>query len=70
VGSIVGPILGGMLIAAGLPIETLYLAGAVPFAIGAVAAIALGFVSRIHFGGRLLADADTASGDLPAPHTS
>jgi AAHS family 4-hydroxybenzoate transporter-like MFS transporter len=59
VGSIVGPVFGGMLIAASLSIENLYLVGAIPFAIGAAAAIALGFVSRTQFDGRLLADTES-----------
>jgi len=59
-----------MLIAANLPIETLYIIGAIPFAAGAVGAIALGFVSRTRFGGRLLADADTASGSALPVGTS
>jgi AAHS family 4-hydroxybenzoate transporter-like MFS transporter len=61
VGSIVGPLIGGLLVAADLPIRTLYLVGAIPFALGAVAAIGLGFVSHKQFGGRLLADADVHS---------
>jgi AAHS family 4-hydroxybenzoate transporter-like MFS transporter len=60
VGSIVGPLVGGILVSAKLPIQTLYLYGAIPFAVGAVGAIGLGLVSRRWFGGRLLADADTA----------
>jgi AAHS family 4-hydroxybenzoate transporter-like MFS transporter len=58
-GSIVGPILGGTLIAANLPIQTLYIVGAIPFAVGAAGALALGFVSRSLFDGRLLADTNT-----------
>jgi AAHS family 4-hydroxybenzoate transporter-like MFS transporter len=60
-GSILGPIVGGVLIAAKLPIETLYVIGAIPFAVGTIAALALGFVSRSQFGGRLLDDADVTS---------
>jgi len=59
VGSIVGPLVGGMLVSANLSIQTLYLYGAIPFAVGAIGAIGLGLVSRRRFGGRLLADADT-----------
>jgi len=67
VGSIVGPLVGGMLVSANLPIQTLYLYGAIPFAIGAIGAIGLGLVSKRRFGGRLLADADTVrSGPAPA----
>lgn len=61
-GSIVGPIFGGMLIAANLPVEKLYLIGAIPFAVGAVAALALEFVSRTHFAGKLLDDNEAISG--------
>ena len=66
VGSIVGPLVGGILVSANLPIQTLYLYGAVPFAVGAVGAIGLGLVSKRRFGGRLLADADAVHGG-PAP---
>jgi len=66
-GSILGPLIGGVLISANLPIPSLYLFGAVPFAVGAIGAIGLGLVSRKQFGGRLLADADIArSGSTPA----
>jgi len=57
-GSILGPLVGGVLISANLPLPSLYLFGAVPFAIGAIGAIGLGLVSKSQFGGRLLADAD------------
>lgn len=60
-GSILGPVLGGLLIAANLSIKSLYLVGAIPFAVGAIGAIALGVVSKRQFDGRILADADTAS---------
>jgi AAHS family 4-hydroxybenzoate transporter-like MFS transporter len=66
VGSIVGPLVGGILVSANLPIQTLYLYGALPFAVGALGAIGLGLVSKRRFGGRLLADADTVRGG-PAP---
>ena len=66
VGSIVGPLVGGILVSASLPIQTLYLYGAIPFAVGAVGAIGLGLVSKRRFGGRLLADADAVRGG-PAP---
>jgi len=65
-GSILGPLIGGVLISANLPIPSLYLFGAVPFAVGAIGAIGLGLVSKSQFGGRLLADADTVrSGSTP-----
>jgi AAHS family 4-hydroxybenzoate transporter-like MFS transporter len=41
VGSIVGPLLGGILIAARMPVDQLYLWSALPFVIGAVACFAL-----------------------------
>ena len=41
VGSIVGPLLGGVLIGAKMPIEQLYLWSAVPFVIGAIACFVL-----------------------------
>lgn len=41
IGSIIGPLLGGMLIAARMPVEQLYLWSAVPFVVGAVACFAL-----------------------------
>jgi AAHS family 4-hydroxybenzoate transporter-like MFS transporter len=62
-GSILGPLIGGILVSANLPIQTLYLYGAIPFAVGAVGAIGLGFVSRRQFGGRLLADPDSLRGE-------
>jgi AAHS family 4-hydroxybenzoate transporter-like MFS transporter len=62
-GSIAGPLIGGILVSANLPIQTLYLYGAIPFAVGAVGAIGLGFVSRRQFGGRLLADPDILRGE-------
>jgi AAHS family 4-hydroxybenzoate transporter-like MFS transporter len=66
-GSILGPLIGGVLISANLPIPSLYLFGAVPFAVGAIGAIGLGLVSKSQFGGRLLADADIVrSGSTPA----
>jgi AAHS family 4-hydroxybenzoate transporter-like MFS transporter len=65
-GSILGPLVGGALVAANLPIQSLYLYGAIPFAIGAIGTIGLGLVSTSQFGGKLLADADTARSE-PAP---
>ncbi|WP_017523835.1 MFS transporter [Pusillimonas noertemannii] len=46
VGSVLGPILGGMLIARKVPIDQLFLAAAVPFAVGSVAALILLAVYR------------------------
>jgi len=46
IGSIVGPILGGVLIATHLPVQLLYVLAAIPFAIGAVACFVL---ARLYF---------------------
>lgn len=65
-GSILGPLVGGALVAANLPIHSLYLYGAIPFAVGGIGAIGLGLISKKQFGGRLLADADVANRTAPA----
>lgn len=50
-GSILGPILGGALIAMQLPVETLFLAAAIPFVLGAVACVVLARLYSKHFKG-------------------
>ena len=52
-GAIVGPVLGGALIALHFPVEHLFLLAAIPFAIGAVACYALTrlYVARFQGGG-------------------
>ena len=52
-GAIVGPVLGGVLIAMRFPVEHLFLLAAIPFAIGAVACYALTrlYVARFQGGG-------------------
>ncbi len=46
IGSIVGPILGGVLIATHMPVQQLYLIAAIPFAVGAAVCFVL---ARLHF---------------------
>jgi AAHS family 4-hydroxybenzoate transporter-like MFS transporter len=50
-GSILGPILGGALIAMQLSVEKLFLAAAIPFLVGAVACVALARLYSKHFKG-------------------
>ena len=54
VGSIVGPVVGGYLIAAHLPIQQLYLVACLPFAVAAVAALVMARLYKRHFGGRAI----------------
>jgi AAHS family 4-hydroxybenzoate transporter-like MFS transporter len=53
VGAIVGPILGGYLIAMHLPVQRLFVFASIPFAVGAVACIVLAqlYVTRFHGAG-------------------
>lgn len=53
-GSVVGPILGGALIAMHLPLRELFYAPAVSLALGAVAAIVMMRLCRLRFGGHRL----------------
>ena len=62
IGSVVGPLVGGWLIAANHPVQILYLFASAPFLVGALAGIALGVVSKVKFGGDLLTAADRAAG--------
>jgi len=50
-GSILGPILGGALIAMQFSVENLFLVAAIPFAIGALACVALAQLYKKHFKG-------------------
>lgn len=52
VGAIVGPVLGGILIAQRLPVDKLFLIAAIPFAVGAVICFWLTHLYLEHFKGR------------------
>jgi AAHS family 4-hydroxybenzoate transporter-like MFS transporter len=54
VGSIVGPILGGVLIAQHMPVQRLYLIGALPFVLGTIICIILARLYSRRFGGMAL----------------
>ena len=57
VGGILGPMVGAWLVARHLPMSTLFIAPAVPLAIGFFACAALWHLCRIRFAGRRLGDA-------------
>jgi AAHS family 4-hydroxybenzoate transporter-like MFS transporter len=70
IGSVAGPLVGGWLIAANLPVQTLYLFASAPFLVGALAGIALGVVSKLKFGGELLTAGDHLATKPSAPAVS
>jgi AAHS family 4-hydroxybenzoate transporter-like MFS transporter len=64
-GSIVGPLLGASLIGMKLPLQQLFLIGAIPMAVGTVAAVLLVFASYRRFGTLQLDDSAHHDGHLP-----
>jgi MFS transporter, AAHS family, 4-hydroxybenzoate transporter len=60
-GSVLGPIVGGLLIDAHLSLPTLFLVAAVPFAVGALACLMLTRLSRIQFKGAGLGEREAPS---------
>ncbi|MBR0755333.1 MFS transporter [Bradyrhizobium jicamae] len=60
-GAILGPILGGLLIARNYSVETVYIVAACPFAIATLSAVMLAIIARRRFAGRLLTDRESPS---------
>ena len=67
VGSIAGPLLGGVLIAAKMPVEQLYLWSALPFVIGAIACF--GLMRSLQTGDNQSSSIQPAAVDAGAPTT-
>lgn len=56
VGSVVGPLLGGVLVAMNLPVQQLFLAAALPMVVGVIAAAVLARLCYVRFNGYQLDD--------------
>jgi AAHS family 4-hydroxybenzoate transporter-like MFS transporter len=57
IGSIAGPLLGGLMLALGLPLQQLFALAALPMLAGALAALALARACRRRFGSHRIDDA-------------